>query len=66
MSAPFALFVEDQYGPLFRQSMDDLEEAARRAQQLADEEGFPFFVFSFADARRLGRFEPRSAKSAGA
>lgn len=68
MPARFALFVEDERGPLFRQSMEDLEEAKRTAQELADREGFPFFVFSFHDARRLFRFEPRvdAGRSAGA
>lgn len=63
MSAPFALFVEDQHGPLFRQYSEDLEEAERTAQELADREGFPFFIFSFNDAKPVGRFEPRANTS---
>lgn len=66
MPGLFALFVEDDYGPLFRRYADDLEEAERTAQELADREGFPFFVFSFSDAKRLCRFEPRRNTSAGA
>jgi hypothetical protein len=60
---PFALFVEDRKGPLFRGYCDDLREANCKAQELADHEGFPFVVFSFTQARQLGRFEPRPHKS---
>jgi hypothetical protein len=51
MSHPFALFIEDHKGPLFRECCDDLEEAKRKAQELADREGFPFFVFSLGKAK---------------
>lgn len=63
MLAQFALFMEDQDGPLFRQHQPDLIEAKRCAQELADREGVRVFIFSFQDARRLDTFEPRTAVS---
>lgn len=65
MRAAFVLFVEDDRGPLFREYLEDLEEGKRTAQELADREGFPFFIFSLNEARRLCRFEPRLHTSAG-
>jgi hypothetical protein len=63
--AQFALFIEDQYGPLFRQHQDDLAEARRKAQELADREGVRVFIFSFREARRLDTFEPRPLANRG-
>ena len=57
--------MEDQYGPLFRQHQENLTEARRTAQELADREGVPVFIFSFQEARRLATFEPRLPTSAG-
>lgn len=56
---PFALFIQDQKGPLFRGYCDDLQEGSRQAQELADEEGFPFFIFCFRDSKNVATFEPR-------
>jgi hypothetical protein len=56
---PFALFVEDEQGPLFREFCDNLEEAQRKAQDMADLEGFPFLIFSFVKSKEVGRFKPR-------
>lgn len=61
---PFALFIDNENGPLFRQHCDDLEDARRIAQELADSEGWPFLVFSFKDTRQVGRFKPRTQKTA--
>jgi hypothetical protein len=56
---PFALFLEDRNGPLWRQNCRDLEEAKRKGQELADSEGLPCFIFSYHDCRELSRFEPQ-------
>lgn len=58
---PFALFLEDDEGPLWRQDCGDLEEANRKGQELADREGLPCFIFSFKDCRQLGLFEPKAS-----
>lgn len=55
---PFALFADDENGPVFRHYCDDVEEARRRAQELAEREGCTFLVFSFKDRRQVGRFKP--------
>ena len=54
----FVIFAQNDKGPLRRAAAPDLEEAKRLAQQLADEEGIEFFVFSFRTAREIARFVP--------
>lgn len=56
---PFALFMEDLQGPVFREYFDDLRMATLKAQDLADIERVPFFVFSFQTAERITRCAPR-------
>lgn len=63
---PFALFVEDEKGPLFREFCDNLDEARCKAQEMADREGFPFLIFSFLETRQVGRCKPRSTRPAQA
>jgi hypothetical protein len=59
MLAPFAIFVEDEKGPLFREYCADLTEAKRRTEELAELEGFPFIIFSFQQGRQVARVEPK-------
>jgi len=54
----FAVFAQDDKGPMWRAAAPGLEEAKRLAQQLADEEGIEFFVFSFRRASEVARFLP--------
>ena len=54
----FALFVHEEKGPFWRGFYSDLEEAKRRAQELANEEGFEFFIFRFKDKSEIARFFP--------
>jgi hypothetical protein len=56
---PFAIFVEDRQGPLFKEFCADIAEARRKAQELADREGFPCLIFSFDKSRQVGRFKPK-------
>jgi len=56
---PFAIFREYEKGPLFREFCSDLDEARRKAQEMADQEGLPFIVFSFVQPRQVGRFKPK-------
>ncbi|HEV2498361.1 MAG TPA: hypothetical protein VGY31_02125 [Terriglobia bacterium] len=60
--AQFALFVKDDKGTLWRGFFNDLDEAKRKAQELADLEGFEFFVYDFKTASEIARFFPRKPK----
>jgi hypothetical protein len=55
----FAVFSQDEKGPLWRQCFLDLESAKRKAQELAIEEGLEFFVFSLKDSSEVARFFPK-------
>jgi hypothetical protein len=55
----FALMVEDDEGPIFRDFWVDLEEARRKAQEAADRQGLPVLIFSFAETKIVARLEPR-------
>jgi hypothetical protein len=57
---PLALFLEDDKGTVLRGYCSDVEEARRRAQELADREGYPFLVFRFPTCRQIARFKPRA------
>ena len=54
----FAVFAEEEGGPIWRADAPGLEEAKRLAQQRADQEGIEFFVFSFRTASEVARFRP--------
>ncbi len=54
----FGLFVQDEDVPLWRACFTDLGAAKIRAQELANEEGFEFFVFNFRDRSEVARFFP--------
>ena len=62
---PFALFVEDEKGPMFREFCSDMGEARRKAQDMADREGFPVLIFSFIETRQVGRFKPKRKAGSG-
>jgi hypothetical protein len=55
----FAVFAQDERGPIWREAFPSLETAKATAQALAMKEGLEFFVFSFKDAREVVRFFPR-------
>lgn len=55
----FAIFAQDEKGPMWRDAFPDLETARVKAQRFANEEGVEFFVFSFKDAREIVRFFPK-------
>jgi len=61
----FAVFVDDHDASLLCGLYADLQEAKGKAQQLADRESLPFFVFGFTEeVKQLRRFEPRTKKAA--
>jgi len=55
----FAVFSQDDSGPMWRQCFLDLETAKTKAQELAIEEGLEFFVFSLKNSSEVARFFPR-------
>jgi hypothetical protein len=54
----FAVFVQEERGPLWREDFHDAETAKAKAEQLALEEGLEFFVFSFNNYSEVARFYP--------
>lgn len=58
----FDVFSQGERGPMWRQCFVDLEDAKRRAQELATEEGLEFFVFSPKDSSEVVRFFPRPGR----
>jgi hypothetical protein len=54
----FAVFVQDERGPLWREDFLDAETAVTKAKQLALDEELEFFVFSFKDYSVVARFLP--------
>ena len=58
----FGLFVEDEKGHLWRGFFDDLEAAKSSAQELANKEGFEFFVFNFRHFSEVARCFPARPK----
>ena len=61
----FGLFMEDKKGPLWRGFFDDLTCAKKAARELAEREGFEFFVFSFKTYTEVARaFPVRRRRSA--
>jgi hypothetical protein len=55
----FAIFAQDEKGPMWREALPDLDTAKVKAKRLAMDEGVEFFVFSFKDAREVARFFPK-------
>lgn len=54
----FALFSQDERGPMWREFSHDLGSAKARAQELAIEEGLECFVFSLRNSSEVARFFP--------
>ncbi|MGH7870332.1 MAG: hypothetical protein ACREP9_22480 [Candidatus Dormibacteraceae bacterium] len=52
----FGLFSQDEKGPLWRGFFNDLDEAKRKAQELADVEGFEFFIYNLRSLSEIARF----------
>ena len=55
----FAVFAQDERGPVWKEFCLDLEAAKAMAQKLAIEEGLEFFVFSLKDSSEVARFFPK-------
>ena len=55
----FGLFIQDDKGPLYRGFYTDLEDAKRKAQELADKEGYEFFIYNFKGFIEIARFYPQ-------
>ena len=55
----FAVFSQDDKGPMWREFFHDLGSAKARARQLTIEEGLEFFVFSLRNSTEVARFFPR-------
>jgi hypothetical protein len=55
----FAVFAQDERGPLWREGFHDAETAKTKAKQLAFNEGLEFFVFSFINYSEVARFFPQ-------
>ncbi|MGH9377960.1 MAG: hypothetical protein ACRD1I_04095 [Terriglobia bacterium] len=60
--AQFCLFVQHDKGPLWRGFFNDLDEAKRKAQELADREGFEFFIYNLQSSTEIARFFPSRPK----
>jgi hypothetical protein len=54
----FGLFQDDHDGPLWRASFAELDEAKRRGQEFADDEGREFFVYCFRNYSEVARLLP--------
>ena len=54
----FWLFQDDDDGPLWRGSFDDIDDAKRQAQRLADAERHEFFVYIFKYFTEVARMFP--------
>lgn len=58
----FGLFSQDEHGPLWRGFFNDLDEAKRKAQELADLEGLEFFIYNLKSLSEIARFFPSRHK----
>jgi hypothetical protein len=58
----FAVFAQDEKGPVWREFFPDLESAKAKARELAIQEGTEFFVFRLKDASEVARFFPLRPK----
>ena len=54
----FGLFAQHKTGPLWKAFFTDLDEAKRYAQQLANRDGFEYFVFNFVELTEVARAFP--------
>jgi hypothetical protein len=62
MEEEFDLFLRDDKGPIFRGVVHGLEAAKRKAQEIANAEGFECFVFSLKDFRQVEILLPATKK----
>jgi hypothetical protein len=62
MNLDFGLFLQDGKGPLWRESFADLDEARRKAEEVARTEGLECFVYNLKTYTEVVRFSPRSQK----
>jgi len=65
----FGLYEEDERGRMWRASFAELDEAKRRGEQLAKDEGKDYVVYNFKSCREVARLcpaksEPSPARSA--
>lgn len=56
MPKAIAVFMEDGEGPVWKAYFDDIEEAKRQCQDLAQNTGFECFVYSFHTFTEIARF----------
>lgn len=54
----FAVFSQDDSGPMWREFFSDFESAKSKARKLAIEEGLESFVFRLNDSSEVARFFP--------
>lgn len=58
MREKFGLFVTDGSGPVWRCGLNDLDEAKRKAKEIAETEGIECFVHSLEEGYEVERFQP--------
>ena len=56
MPKALAVFMEDEKGPVWKAYFDDIEEAKRQCQDLAQSTGLECFVYSFHTFTEIARF----------
>jgi len=54
----FDLFRDDAQGPLWQRSFIEFEEAKRQAQEMADDQGYEFFIFDCTTSSEVARVFP--------
>jgi hypothetical protein len=59
----FDVFMEDEKGPIWKGYFNNLEHAKRKAQELADREGCPCFVYSVESSKEIARCQPSRRKA---
>jgi hypothetical protein len=61
-SQQFAVFSQDENGPVWKGFFEDLEDAKRHARNGAESGELEFFVYSFASRSEVARFFPPRGK----
>ena len=61
----YALFGQERSGPLWKEFCTDLETAKRLAQEFADREGLPHFVFDLSRQAEVFRASPAQRQLPG-
>ena len=57
----YGLFILDTNGPLCKDLLDDLEQARRQAEELAESEGRECFIFDLSCSEEVSRIVPRGS-----